>query len=357
MKFLNFSNFRNNPNLRILDLNANRLTALPINAFTGSSIEYLDLAMNRLQTLLPPVYININQTLQTLDLLGNNIVSISSDSFSNIRNIRRLILNNNPLWNIPGDAFRFLDNLADLFMGSIGITELNPGWFETLPSLESLHIQQNNIGEIPNGIFASNLRLRVLEFYRNNVRSLNVAAFGQPQSLQNILAQNNRIRAFDPAIIDRARNLNWLMLSGNICNRDDFFNVQNNLDFVRERLNFCFANSGPEILQCRFGLYDQDYTCSLQIFNPLGRENFEIIEGEHMEGRSNNDVTHLYSGYGNTLNVPEIICQQFPNLVEISLLADQIEYIDHLSFSRCERIERIWLYANLIETIPDFVFM
>jgi Leucine-rich repeat (LRR) protein len=333
------------------------LISLSVNAFTGSSLEYLDLALNRLQSFNPTSFQSINETLLTLDLLGNSIVSLPPDGFSNIRNIRRLILNNNPLWNIPSDAFRFMTNLVDLFMGSLGLWELNPGWFESLPALESLHIQQNNIGEIPNGIFASNLRLRVLEFYLNNVRSLNVAAFGQPQSLQNILAQNNRIRAFDPAIIDRARNLNWLMLSGNICNRDDFFNVQNNLEFVRERLNFCFANSGPEILQCRYSLYDQDYTCSLQIFNPLGRENFDVIEGEHMAGRSNNDVTHLYSGYGNTLNVPEIICQQFPNLVEFSLLADQIEYIDHLSFTRCARIERIWLYANLIEVIPDFVFM
>jgi Leucine-rich repeat (LRR) protein len=313
--------------------------------------------LNRLSSFDSTAFHSINETLQTLDLLGNDLVSLPSDGFSNIRNIRRLILNNNPLWNIPSDAFRFMTNLVDLFMGSIGLWELNPGWFESLPALESLHIQQNNIGAIPNGIFSQNLRLRVLEFYRNNVRSLNVAAFGQPQSLANILAQNNRIRAFDPEIIDRAGNLNWLMLSGNICNRDDFSNVQNNLDFVRERLSFCFANSGPEVLQCRFSLYDQDYTCSLQIFNPLGRENFEVIEGEHMVGRSNNDVTHLYSGYGNTLNVPEIICRQFPNLVEMSLLADQIEYIDHLSFSRCGQIREIWLYANMIEVIPDFVFM
>lgn len=344
------------PNLRTLDLNANRIASLSANSFTGSSLDYLDLAFNRLSNFNPQWFHSINSSLTFLDLLGNSIVYLPSDGFADIRNIERLVLNNNPLWSIPSDAFRFADNLRDLFMGSIGISELDAGWFTGLPALENLHIQNNNIGAIPNGIFSSNLRLRRLEFYNNNVRSLNAASFGQIQSLTTILAQNNRIRAFDPAIIDRASNLDWLMLSGNICSRDDFSNVRNNQDFVRQRLNFCFANSAPEVLQCRYGLYDADYTCSLDIFNPLGREDFESVEGEHMPGRDDSNVTYLYSSYGNTLNVPGAICNQFPNLIELSMLANQVEYIDSLSFAGCVEIQNIWLYANLIEVIPDFVF-
>lgn len=312
--------------------------------------------MNRLINFNPANYLSINETLRLLDLLGNNLVSLPSDGFMNLRNIERLILNNNPLWNIPGDAFRFMTSISELFMGSIGITQLNQAWFDSIPSLEHLHIQNNNLASIPDGIFSSLLRLSRLEMYNNNVRALNVASFGQPQSLTHILAQNNRIRAIDPAIVDRASNLDWLMLSGNICNQDDFSNVLNNQEFVRQRLNFCFANSAPEVLQCRFSMFDTDYTCSLTIFNPLGREDFEGVEGEHLVDRSNADVAYVYSAYGNTLNVPGAICNQFPNIIELSMLANQIEYIDHLSFDGCGEIQSIWLYANLIEVIPDFVF-
>lgn len=193
--------------------------------------------------------------------------------------------------------------------------------------------------------------------YNNQIRSLNANQFGQLQTLTHILAQNNRIRAVDPEIIERARNLNWLMLSGNICNNDDFSNVQGNRQNVIQRLNTCFFNSGPERLLCTYRAFDTDYICSLTIFNPLGRDTFVEVEGEHLEGRNNSEVVSLYGSYANTLNFPARICQQFPNLVEISMLRTGIEYIDSTSFADCARVLSIQLHANLIETVPDFTFM
>lgn len=147
------------------------------------------------------------------------------------------------------------------------------------------------------------------------------------------------------------------MLSGNICNNDDFSNVQGDRQNVIQRLNTCFFNSGPEQLICNYRAYDTDYICSLTIFNPLGRNEFFEVEGEHLEGRNNSDVLSLYGAYANTLNFPTRICQQFPNLVEISMLATGIEYIDSTSFEGCTRVLDIQLHANLIETLPDFSFM
>lgn len=308
--------------------------------------------------------------------MGNQITQIRPMSFLNFENLQRLLLSYNPLFDVPRDAFNFLNNLYDLYLANTGISRLDPEWymkissdnfhiilielifrFHNLPALEELHINGNNIRELPEGIFSSSLRLRELHVYNNQIRSLSANQFGQLQTLTHILAQNNRIRAMDPEIINRARNLEWLMLSGNICNNDDFSNVQGNRQQVIERLSTCFLNAGPERLICTYRFFEPDYICSLNIFNPLGREQFNEVEGEHMEDRTNSDVTSLYGSYANTLNFPVTICQQFPNLVEISMLSTGIEYIDSSSFADCERLVNLQLHANLIQNLGNFVFM
>jgi Leucine-rich repeat (LRR) protein len=351
------SSFIGAQRLHHLELSNNRLSTLPFNAFHGAPLEFIDLAFNQLTEFNHWHFTSAAPTLETLELIGNQITQIRPMSFLDFRNLKRLMLNNNPLSDVPRDAFDFLNNLFDLYIANTGISRLDPEWFRNLPALEELHINGNNIGELPEGIFAPLPRLRQLFMYNNQIRSLNANQFGQLQTLTHILAQNNRIRAVDPVIIERARNLDWLMMSGNICNNDDFSNVQLNRQFVIQRLGTCFYNSGPERLLCNYRAYDdEDYICSLNIFNPLGREQFVEVEGEHVEGRQNTDVRSLYGAYANTLNFPARICLQFRYLVEISMLYSGIEYIDDTSFAGCDNIVSITLHANLIQSIPDFIF-
>lgn len=57
----------------------------------------------------------------------------------------------------------------------------------------------------------------------------------------------------------------------------------------------------------------------------------------------------------NTLNVPSIICNQFPSLRELSIRNSRIETISQENFAFCHNIRRLNFEGNLISRIPDYM--
>lgn len=237
------------------------------------------------------------------------------------------------------------------------MTSLNPGWFRNLQSLSILSLHHNNIDEFPDGIFDTLEGLTSISINNNNLRKISADAFGASlSSISSIFAENNRIRAFDSRIIREAPRLHWLFLRNNVCTQEDFIILSNDTDAVLNRLYTCTSNFGPESIRCLFYQPGEQYTCSLKIFNPLGRNNFEDVEGDHMVGRTDADVRVMYINEGKTLNVPSIICEKFPNLESMDFIHDEIEYLEESSFRNCPNLRRVYVYDNAIESIPAGLF-
>lgn len=97
------------------------------------------------------------------------------------------------------------------------------------------------------------------------------------------------------------------------------------------------------------------YTCNLSIQNPEGFQ-FDSVDGEHYPGQSDEDVTILWALNQNTLNIPRIICNQFPNLVNFSIINSQVRVLSSESFEGCQNVERVVLYNNQIQEIPEQSF-
>ena len=95
--------FANSPLLRELHLGHNQITRLNPNSFAGTAIQILDLSYNRLFEFSPEWDQPIANTLEELDLLHNYIQQIQSNTFSNLRALRILTLNDNSLMNIDGE--------------------------------------------------------------------------------------------------------------------------------------------------------------------------------------------------------------------------------------------------------------
>lgn len=98
------------------------------------------------------------------------------------------------------------------------------------------------------------------------------------------------------------------------------------------------------------------YTCQLSIENPNGLDNFQSIPGEHLPGRSDADVELVDSFSQNTLNIPQIICQQFPNTLDLYMAVNYIEIIQESSFAACTRLRSATLVYNNIEVVPPNTF-
>lgn len=111
-------------------------------------------------------------------------------------------------------------------------------------------------------------------------------------------------------------------------------------------------------LSCRFYFHNsnQEYECYLSIYNPNGLNNFTEIDGAYLEGFTNADVT-LLVGSAYSTNVPEIICNTFPNLVSFELHFGEITEIDDTSFSKCSQLTKLWLSQQRISSIVPNAFV
>jgi len=136
-----------------------------------------------------------------------------------------------------------------------------------------------------------------------------------------------------------------------------------------------------QVLSCVYRIDGYGYTCFLTIQNPNGLNNFTRINGTHLTGKSNNDVRHIYDGYGsNTTNIPSIICETFQfattivlqsigiqivdeysfknckNALFLSLVSNKITKVDEKSFSENLELQGLYLYNNELTTLPENVF-
>jgi Leucine-rich repeat (LRR) protein len=162
----------------------------------------------------------------------------------------------------------------------------------------------------------------------------------------------------DASMITSATNLNYLLLTGNICSDQDFLNVVDYLWMTLEYLSECTANFIEEsTINCQYGNLQPDvYMCTLTSHNPRGFNGFTSIPGDHLEGQSSENVAMIYSSGANMRNIPSVICQQFPNTFEMMLTNSRIEQISEAAFQHCGSLQYLLIMENFIRTIPDNTF-
>ncbi|XP_037042738.1 carboxypeptidase N subunit 2-like [Bradysia coprophila] len=103
--------------------------------------------------------------------------------------------------------------------------------------------------------------------------------------------------------------------------------------------------------------YDSIYACQLIINNPEGFNNITDIDGIHLDGFTNADVNFISRRDGSTANIPQIICDTFPNIEHLQLNNAGIITIDNSAFSGCSRVRRIDLHYNRITSISENAFV
>ncbi|XP_070489895.1 leucine-rich repeat-containing G-protein coupled receptor 4-like [Chironomus tepperi] len=121
----------------------------------------------------------------------------------------------------------------------------------------------------------------------------------------------------------------------------------------------CLVNGQNEVLNCRYVINSAfGYVCDLTIINPSGLNNFNGINGTHLDGKTDMDVVFImfYKTGSNSSNIPSIICQKFPNLVRIQLNNFGLRMIDDFSFKNCKNVQYIHLRNNKINQIHENSF-
>lgn len=274
--------------------------------------------------------------IEFLQLVSNNIRSIANNTFINHPQLLYLRLSHNVIEEIAENAFNGLASLTNLVLTDNRIRELTPRTFEPLVSMTYLDLENNNLS-------------RVGDIFSTNV------------NLYSIFLEYNQIQAISPSFVTRERHelLSFINLYSNVCVQRSFglFSPEG-WTTMNGALTDCFSNFGVpsdnNTIQCQFmmNVYNE-YICVLENIEVLDELATVTITGEHLEGRTNDDVEVVEVRNSRTPFMIQEIFTTFPNIDELGYFNSGLQSI---RFSRETRLSSVLLNLNNINRIEDNTF-
>ncbi|KAI7082268.1 L domain-like protein [Hortaea werneckii] len=138
--------------LRILNVSNNQLTALPMEALQNVPLIELDASNNALiASLFPLGGVNGHPTLQTLRVANNSLAALTFSASLDLPAVKTLDVRNNHLTVLPADLSSCMGELLELFAGENKIPELPEG-FTGLKKLRRLDLSGNDLRVLEPGI-------------------------------------------------------------------------------------------------------------------------------------------------------------------------------------------------------------
>ena len=208
----------NLPQLKVLKLDNNNLVNLTSDSFTGScsqTLLMLNLQSNKLTYISYDLF-NSTLNLKYLDLRQNRLVQVSNDLFSSLAVLQILRLDDNAISTLPAGVFDPLVDLQTLDLSDNSITSLPAGVFASLGWLSTLDLSGNNISTLPVGVFATLGRLYTLDLSGNAIATLPVDVFASLGRLQTLDLSGNAIATLPVGVFATLGRLYTLDLSDNI---------------------------------------------------------------------------------------------------------------------------------------------
>jgi Leucine-rich repeat (LRR) protein len=187
--------------------------------------------------------------------------------------------------------------------------------FTDSPTLNYIDISNNGITKIPKNVFDKNLELLEVNFSYNRLETINWAIFTVMTMLQTVDVSYNKLKQID--WIQVTTDLESIDLTGNEC-----INMKYSADVKDKFMDAINNKCGRETtLSCRFKKVGADYVCytiNLEILN----ENTRItsIDGKHMVGKTNKDVTRFVSLNQNVVYFPINIRKFFTILKVVDIV-------------------------------------
>lgn len=231
-------------NLQKLNLSANSIQTIPQHLFRGFSgvrLQELDFNNNDISTISSKAFENLKYLL-FLDLSGNSMKFIHEYTFTGLTSLRTLFLNNNNILNIQpstfaplekldsldlshnsmesfsGDVFGAISSiprkLRKLFLRGNHLVTIQKHTFDIIPNIDFLVLTDNCIVELDERLLLPLTRLKKLHINRNKIEDLSGDLFNSTEQLQELYIDHNKLTFF-PNVTNEFRNLLKISLEGN----------------------------------------------------------------------------------------------------------------------------------------------
>lgn len=405
------------PNLKALSLRGNRLSRIPSSSLQNCSrLSYFNMAFNEIYDVEEGDFVWAG-SVRNLMLENNNVVSLKSGMFRDLRALKELSLSFNPLRYLDPDAMVGLEGLESLEI-SFGLDRdvlpyeilkplVNLKWlsldnnnffrvpedsFDGLTRLTNLNLESNKIEVVRPGVFKASLhaRLKEIRLSNNQLTKVYSGTFGSLEGLEAILISNNRIRVLQRHSFRFLPSLSHLIISdnllrhisagsfanlpslvrlelqNNLLNQFSFSHFENcsnpfHLNLSHNHISSCEADNvviNLESLDFRFNSFASVPKCleNVILLRRLYLDN-NVIPGLEQNGFMHQTSLELLSLRRN--NIMYIHRRAFFGLSNLQILDLSKNLISHLhvgQFSNMPKLRILDLSGNNIKYLPKDIF-
>ncbi|GFS98073.1 chaoptin [Nephila pilipes] len=205
--------FEKQKQLRIFLLHHNEIDELPEDIFKATILEQIDLSFNNIEEFPYYSISQIKNTLQFLNLAGNQIEALNFSSIMSLQNLRYLSLSRNRLFIPSSEEDLQLPKLITLDLSHNTIKEL-PAWIANHlpPSLEQLNLANTSLETVP---ALGSCNILILNLSSNSIQTVEQEEFEQLKKLQTIDLSNNLLLTTYNNVWSNLQHLKTLYLQKN----------------------------------------------------------------------------------------------------------------------------------------------
>ncbi|KAK2152180.1 hypothetical protein LSH36_338g07036 [Paralvinella palmiformis] len=206
--------FGNYTSLQILDLRGNLIEDISTTAFANTNIAHLYLIENRLKQF--PDLCSINRSLTILELVGNDIRSVSEENVTCLSELVLLELTDNKIATFPsfGNASA---SLSSLYIRNNGIKVIEPDRLSGLTALRRLFLEYNLLAAVPDFSQLPDPGLTVLRLSGNPLARIPSDLFGSLPNLEDLSMTNLELDAYElPKFDPQSMSIRSVDFGGNV---------------------------------------------------------------------------------------------------------------------------------------------
>ena len=372
---LKSEHFGSLPRLEHLEIEFCKIRSIPSRAFTGLS-NLKSLSIQSYNSEWTSILLDVDpkgfdklHSLESLNLVHNNLWSLPKDALCNLPYLQRLNVSENHLLEIAdlgtSNQHGCEIPLQELDISNNFLTSLPSNALQQASRLKSLLMRGNRLSIIDDNALQYLISLEEIDFSDNQLAALPPKIFTESQHLRKLLLKNNSLTLLTPELFKGLKNLTLLDLSYNsisthLLSPDTFQGLQSLeiLDLSHNKLTRIeeFTFSSLSSLQVLNLAHNQIHSISPRAF--MSNTRLKILVLSHNEINQLNDETFQELGSLESLsldnnNLEEInITSSLPSLTDLALQNNNITRIPEF-IRESSNIRTIDIGDNLIGTIDS----
>ena len=290
----------------------------------------------------------------TLDLSHNYLTNITTAPFEKLQDLLRLDLSNNAIYLLSSTSFRGLQSLEYLDLQGNKLTNIPKDVFSNLLQLVDLNLNQNDIEATPGQALASLRSLKHLTFPTGTVFSeKDMEGFQHLTNLNQLLfcptfKKINVSHVFDQFADLPLKHLAFCWWS------DDNISVDKEVFAPLKSITNLYT-----ILTALPAMTSLNSPLQYLKFGPNSIGPKKLIMNEtslKVLQKWNTSLNHLKMHNGNLIRVENNTFAWIPNLLNLNLSLNEINYLAKDAFYGLISLQILDLFSNLLTEIPSEVF-